>query len=124
MRYWYLGILMVISLVSFCLRQPLTVVVMIDGFPVRYLEDYHTPNLNGLGGAGVQAKAIQSVLPVKTASNPYTIVTGLYPDHHGAISKFPCRMEMGPACLYAPMSRQAENRLVFIQIQSAQSQWV
>lgn len=88
MRYWYLGILMVISLVSFSLRpkQPLTVVVMIDGFPVRYLEDYYTPNLNGLAGAGVQAEAIQSVFPVKTVPNQYTIVTGLYPDHHGAIS--------------------------------------
>ena len=44
------------------------------------------PNLKALAARGVRAEGLIPSFPSKTFPNHYTIVTGLYPDHHGIVS--------------------------------------
>jgi predicted AlkP superfamily pyrophosphatase or phosphodiesterase len=52
--------------------------------------DYHTripvPNLRRLIDRGVKADSLIPAFPSKTFPNHYTIVTGLYPGHHGIVA--------------------------------------
>ncbi|HVZ17232.1 MAG TPA: ectonucleotide pyrophosphatase/phosphodiesterase [Terriglobales bacterium] len=59
--------------------------VSIDGFRPDYLGD-NTPNLDSLADRGVRAKWMIPSFPTKTFPNHYTIVTGLYPEHHGIVA--------------------------------------
>lgn len=62
------------------------VIVSIDGFKPEYLERYHPPHLNALAAAGVRARWMTPVTPTLTFPNHYTLVTGLYPAHHGVVN--------------------------------------
>jgi predicted AlkP superfamily pyrophosphatase or phosphodiesterase len=65
---------------------PATVLlVSLDGFRPDYLERFEAPVLNRLARTGVRADYLIPVFPTKTYPNHYTIVTGLYPDHHGIV---------------------------------------
>lgn len=66
--------------------KPTIILISIDGFRWDYPEKAHTPNLDFLIQTGVRAKRMIPVFPTKTFPNHYTIVTGLYPDHHGIIA--------------------------------------
>jgi predicted AlkP superfamily pyrophosphatase or phosphodiesterase len=61
------------------------VLVSFDGFRWDYSKLYNTPNLNRLASDGVKADRLIPSFPTKTFPNHYTIVTGLYPDHHGLV---------------------------------------
>jgi len=63
-------------------RQPVTILISIDGFRPDYLGKGNTPNLDMLAAKGVKA-AMRPSFPTKTFPNHYTIVTGLRPDRHG-----------------------------------------
>jgi len=66
--------------------EPQTVVlVSIDGFHPDYLRRLPTPNLNALAARGVRARWMVPVFPANTFANHYTIVTGLFPAHHGIV---------------------------------------
>lgn len=58
--------------------------VSIDGFRPDYLDRGLTPNLSALAAGGVRA-AMRPSFPSLTFPNHYTLVTGLYPDHHGIV---------------------------------------
>jgi len=58
--------------------------VSIDGFRADYLSRGLTPNLAALAAEGVNA-AMRPSFPSLTFPNHYTLVTGLYPDHHGIV---------------------------------------
>jgi predicted AlkP superfamily pyrophosphatase or phosphodiesterase len=62
------------------------ILISIDGFRFDYIDRGLTPTLSALAKDGVHAKALQSSFPTLTFPNHYTIVTGLYPDHHGIIN--------------------------------------
>jgi predicted AlkP superfamily pyrophosphatase or phosphodiesterase len=62
------------------------VLVSFDGFRADYLDRFPTPNLDRLIAGGVRAEYLKPVFPTKTYPNHYTIVTGLYPDHHGMVA--------------------------------------
>lgn len=62
------------------------VLVSIDGFRSDYLERYAPPHLNALAAAGVRARWLVPSTPTLTFPNHYTIVTGLYPAHHGIVN--------------------------------------
>ncbi|MBX3256392.1 MAG: alkaline phosphatase family protein [Chitinophagaceae bacterium] len=64
-------------------EKPYVVMVSLDGFRWDYPQLYHTPNLNAMAGEGVSAKKLLPSFPTKTFPNHYSIITGLYPDHHG-----------------------------------------
>lgn len=66
--------------------EPILVLVSFDGWRWDYGQRAATPNLDALAARGVRASALIPVFPTKTFPNHYTIVTGLYPEHHGIVS--------------------------------------
>ena len=66
-------------------RHPL-ILISIDGFRADYLDRGATPELVALAAGGVRASAMKPAFPTLTFPNHYTLVTGLYPDHHGIVS--------------------------------------
>jgi len=64
---------------------PYVILISLDGFRHDYVEKFDTPHLQKLISQGVSAKAMLPSYPSKTFPNHYTIVTGLYPDHHGLV---------------------------------------
>ena len=67
------------------LRVPV-ILISIDGFRADYLDRGLTPTLAALAAEGVRADAMKPSFPTLTFPNHYTLVTGLYPDHHGIVS--------------------------------------
>jgi predicted AlkP superfamily pyrophosphatase or phosphodiesterase len=66
--------------------QQSLLLISLDGFRADYLEKTETPNLHRLASQGIRAQALIPAFPSETFPNHYTIVTGLYPEHHGIIS--------------------------------------
>lgn len=66
-------------------REPVTILVSIDGFRPDYLERGLTPTLSRLAAQGVSAEMIPS-FPTKTFPNHWAIVTGEYPDNNGIVA--------------------------------------
>ena len=65
--------------------KPYVLLISLDGFRYDYPQRYHPTNLIEFGRTGVTAKALLPVFPTSTFPNHYTIVTGLYPAHHGIV---------------------------------------
>jgi predicted AlkP superfamily pyrophosphatase or phosphodiesterase len=66
--------------------KPLVLLISIDGFKPEYLQRAITPTINQLAQHGAVAKGMLPVFPSVTFPNHYSIVTGLYPDHHGIVN--------------------------------------
>jgi predicted AlkP superfamily pyrophosphatase or phosphodiesterase len=66
--------------------RPLLIVISLDGFRWDYADRAPVPNLRSLIARGVRAKGLIPSFPSKTFPNHYTIVTGLYPGHHGIVA--------------------------------------
>ncbi len=69
------------------LSKPYVILVSLDGFRYDYAKRYHANHLLALGRRG--ASAPQGMLPAYpsiTFPNHYTIITGLYPEHHGIVA--------------------------------------
>ena len=62
------------------------ILVSIDGFRPDDLTRGVSPTLNALAADGVRAIGMQASFPTLTFPNHYTLVTGLYPDHHGIVA--------------------------------------
>lgn len=62
------------------------ILISLDGFRPDYLERGVTPHLDALAARGVRARWMTPAFPTKTFPNHYTIVTGLYPEHHGIVA--------------------------------------
>lgn len=60
--------------------------VSLDGFRWDYLNRPQARNLRRLAAEGVRAERMVPSYPSVTFPNHYTVVTGLYPDHHGIIA--------------------------------------
>ncbi|MDZ7307740.1 MAG: ectonucleotide pyrophosphatase/phosphodiesterase [candidate division KSB1 bacterium] len=65
---------------------PTVILISIDGFRHDYLDRAAAPNLQRLARNGVRAHGMIPAFPSKTFPNHYTLVTGLYPEHHGIVS--------------------------------------
>lgn len=61
------------------------ILISIDGYRADYFERGLSPRLAALAADGVRAQALKPAFPTLTFPNHYTIVTGLYPDHHGIV---------------------------------------
>lgn len=59
--------------------------ISVDGFASKYLEQYPADNIKKLAQEGLTADSMQPVFPSKTFPNHYSIVTGLYPANHGIV---------------------------------------
>jgi predicted AlkP superfamily pyrophosphatase or phosphodiesterase len=68
-------------------RAPL-ILISLDAFRWDYIASHpdETPHLRQLMREGVSARALIPVFPTLTFTNHYSIVTGLYPAHHGIIA--------------------------------------
>jgi len=66
-------------------QRPYVVLVSLDGFRYDYAERYGAPNLLALAKAGASGELIPS-FPSITFPNHISIVTGLYPEHHGIVA--------------------------------------
>lgn len=64
---------------------PYVIMISFDGFRHDYVEKYDAPNFKAFIKDGVAAKSMLPSYPSKTFPNHYTLVTGLYPDHHGLV---------------------------------------
>ncbi len=67
------------------LREPVTILVSIDGFRPDYLERGLTPALSALARRGVTA-SMRPSFPSKTFPNHWAEVTGYVPDHNGIVA--------------------------------------
>lgn len=67
---------------------PPLILISLDAFRWDYcaLHPDETPNLRQLAREGVSARGLIPVYPSNTFPNHYSIVTGLYPSHHGIVN--------------------------------------
>ena len=65
--------------------KPTVILVSFDGWRWDYAQKYSAPTITRLMREGVSTSLIPS-FPSKTFPNHYTIVTGLYPGHHGIVA--------------------------------------
>lgn len=81
---------LLVALVSFgrAADTPPLILISLDGFRWDYcaLHPQETPNLRRLIREGVTARGLIPVYPSNTFPNHYSVVTGLYPSHHGIIN--------------------------------------
>lgn len=68
--------------------KPYVIMISTDGFRYDYAKKYHAENLLKLASGGVQAEAMIPSYPSITFPNHWSLITGLYPSHHGLIDNF------------------------------------
>lgn len=68
--------------------KPYVILISADGFRYDYAKKYNAKNLLKLSENGVAAEAMMPSFPSITFPNHYSIITGLYPAHHGIVDNF------------------------------------
>ncbi len=67
--------------------KPYVVMVSLDGFRYDYAKKYRAKHLLELGAEGaIASQGMIPHYPSLTFPNHYTLVTGLYPEHHGIVA--------------------------------------
>lgn len=66
--------------------QGTVLLISFDGFRSDYLTRPEAKNLRKFAKQGVQADQLKPIFPTLTFPNHYSIVTGLYPEHHGIVA--------------------------------------
>jgi predicted AlkP superfamily pyrophosphatase or phosphodiesterase len=66
--------------------RPYVVLVSLDGFRYDYAEKYSAQHVLAIRNEGAAASALIPVFPSLTFPNHTSIMTGLYPEHHGIVS--------------------------------------
>ena len=64
---------------------PYVILISFDGFRSDYVERFDLKNFKTFIKEGAAAEALIPSFPSKTFPNHYTLVTGLYPGHHGLV---------------------------------------
>ena len=87
-RVLALALALIGTLANYAAETPPLVLISLDGFRWDYgtLHPAETPNLRRLMSEGVTARSLIPVFPSNTFPNHVSIVTGLYPAHHGIIN--------------------------------------
>ena len=70
------------------ISKPYVILISADGFRHDYAKKYNAKNLLKLAENGVTAKAMIPSFPTITFPNHWSLITGLYPAHHGLIDNF------------------------------------
>ena len=70
------------------LAKPYVILISADGFRYDYAEKYKAKNLLRLAERGVSAKAMIPSFPTITFPNHWSLITGLFPAHHGLIDNY------------------------------------
>lgn len=66
--------------------KPYVVLISFDGFRPEYLQRLDLPSFERVWRNGVRSTGMHPVFPSKTFPNHYSIVTGLYAEHHGIVA--------------------------------------
>jgi len=66
-------------------QKPYVILISVDGLRYDLVDKFHATHLQQLRSSGVAAKAMKPSYPSLTFPNHYTLVTGLYPSHHGLV---------------------------------------
>lgn len=82
--FLFLGVLCFCHLAA-AQELPHVLLVSFDGFRHDYVEKYDAKNFKAFIRKGSSAKGLIPSFPSKTFPNHYSIVTGLYPGHHGLV---------------------------------------
>jgi predicted AlkP superfamily pyrophosphatase or phosphodiesterase len=67
------------------LNKPYVILISADGFRADFTELYEASFLKSISQRGVRAKFMTPSFPSLTFPNHYSIVTGMYPSHHGLV---------------------------------------
>ncbi len=70
------------------ISKPYVILISADGFRSDYAKKYNAKNLLEIAENGVSAKALIPSFPTITFPNHWSLITGLYPAHHGLIDNF------------------------------------
>ena len=70
------------------ISKPYVILISADGFRYDYAEKYNAKNLLKIAENGVSAEAMIPSFPTITFPNHWSLITGLYPAHHGLIDNF------------------------------------
>jgi predicted AlkP superfamily pyrophosphatase or phosphodiesterase len=68
--------------------KPYVLMISTDGFRYDYAKKYNAQNLLKFSNEGVQTKAMIPSYPSITFPNHWSLITGLYPSHHGLIDNY------------------------------------
>jgi predicted AlkP superfamily pyrophosphatase or phosphodiesterase len=85
--------------------KPYLILISIDGFRWDYVQKYEALNILKMGENGVSAEKMLPSYPSKTFPNHYSLITGLYPSHHGIVDNSFYSVEKGKT--YQINNRQA-----------------
>lgn len=66
-------------------QKPYVILISVDGFRYDLAMRYQAKNLLNLSAQGVEATSMRPSFPSLTFPNHYSIITGLYPSHHGIV---------------------------------------
>lgn len=66
-------------------NKPYVILISIDGFRADFTEKHGARFLQSISQLGVRAEYMTPSFPSLTFPNHYTLVTGLYPAHHGLV---------------------------------------
>lgn len=69
------------------LQKPYVILISADGFRFDYIRKFKASNLDSIGREGVCARrGMYPTFPSATFPNHYSIITGMYPSHHGIVN--------------------------------------
>ncbi len=86
-KRWYLiALLIAFSLTISAAPKPYLILVSFDAFRWDYLNRGLSPVLEKVRQEGVSALSLKPTYPSKTFPNHLSIITGMYPAHHGIIA--------------------------------------
>ncbi|MCU7618210.1 ectonucleotide pyrophosphatase/phosphodiesterase [Chryseobacterium sp. PBS4-4] len=68
--------------------KPYVIMISTDGFRYDYAKKYNAENLVKYSNQGIHAKAMIPSYPSITFPNHWSLITGLYPSHHGLVDNF------------------------------------
>ena len=66
-------------------ETPYVLLISFDGFRYDYADKFNAPTFKSLVAKGAYAEGLIPTFPSKTFPNHYSIITGLYPGHHGLV---------------------------------------
>ncbi len=86
-RILYAAVFILLSFLSINAQpKPYVILISFDGFRWDYTDRGITPHFDYVRQNGVSASSLRPCFPSKTFPNHISIITGMYPEHHGIIS--------------------------------------